>query len=86
LFQNSNDGKSDPWDPHELVIDRVLRDEALLHDITSADLHEGEFRLWWRGQSGFLFCSGMVGIFCSIRTYQVFSAEKMRVRRLRTYT
>ena len=31
-----------------------MRDEALLDDITAADFADGEFRLWWLGQSGFL--------------------------------
>jgi L-ascorbate metabolism protein UlaG (beta-lactamase superfamily) len=36
------------------VIEPILRDEALVHDIIAADLCDGEFRLWWLGQSGFL--------------------------------
>jgi L-ascorbate metabolism protein UlaG (beta-lactamase superfamily) len=36
------------------LIDPVLRDEALLEDFAAANRDDGEFRLWWLGQSGFL--------------------------------
>jgi len=39
---------------HKPLIKPVLRDEALLEDIAIADKSDGEFRLWWLGQSGFL--------------------------------
>lgn len=39
---------------HEPLIEPVLRDEALLENIAAANRSDGEFRLWWLGQSGFL--------------------------------
>ena len=36
------------------MIQPVQSHEALLADIRAADLHDGGFRLWWLGQSGFL--------------------------------
>ena len=39
------------------LIDPVLRDEFLLQDIALANKSDGEFRLWWLGQSGFLLQS-----------------------------
>jgi L-ascorbate metabolism protein UlaG (beta-lactamase superfamily) len=36
------------------LIEPLLRDEALLRDIAAADRKNGDFRLWWLGQSGFL--------------------------------
>lgn len=36
------------------LIRPVLQDEALLADIAVANRRDGEFRLWWLGQSGFL--------------------------------
>jgi L-ascorbate metabolism protein UlaG (beta-lactamase superfamily) len=36
------------------LIEPKLRDEALLEDIVAANAGDGEFRLWWLGQSGFL--------------------------------
>jgi L-ascorbate metabolism protein UlaG (beta-lactamase superfamily) len=35
-------------------IEPLLRDECLLQDIALANRSDGEFRLWWLGQSGFL--------------------------------
>jgi len=36
------------------VIEPVLRDEALRDDILAFNKCDGQFRLWWLGQSGFL--------------------------------
>jgi L-ascorbate metabolism protein UlaG (beta-lactamase superfamily) len=36
------------------VIEPVLKDGALLADIAAANRDDGNFRLWWLGQSGFL--------------------------------
>jgi L-ascorbate metabolism protein UlaG (beta-lactamase superfamily) len=36
------------------VIEPVLKDAALLADIKAANRDDGNFRLWWLGQSGFL--------------------------------
>lgn len=36
------------------MIEPVLKDEALLADIRSASRDDGQLRLWWLGQSGFL--------------------------------
>lgn len=36
------------------MIEPVLRDEALLESIRATNACDGEFRLWWLGQSGFL--------------------------------
>jgi L-ascorbate metabolism protein UlaG (beta-lactamase superfamily) len=36
------------------VIEPVLKDGALLADIKAANRDDGQFRLWWLGQSGFL--------------------------------
>ncbi|MGC1784752.1 MAG: MBL fold metallo-hydrolase [Acidobacteriaceae bacterium] len=36
------------------MIEPVLRGEALLEDIAAANRKDGEFRLWWLRQSGFL--------------------------------
>lgn len=36
------------------MIEPALRDEALLEDIAAANKEDGEFRLWWLRQSGFL--------------------------------
>src|SRR5450759_15051 len=36
------------------LIRPVLQDAALLADIAVANRRDGEFRLWWLGQSGFL--------------------------------
>jgi L-ascorbate metabolism protein UlaG (beta-lactamase superfamily) len=36
------------------VIEPVLKDAALLADIRSASRDDGQLRLWWLGQSGFL--------------------------------
>jgi hypothetical protein len=41
-------------DAYKPLIEPVLRDEALLEDIAAANLGDGQFRLWWLGQSGFL--------------------------------
>jgi L-ascorbate metabolism protein UlaG (beta-lactamase superfamily) len=36
------------------MIRPVLQDDAFLTDVRAADARDGEFRLWWLGQSGFL--------------------------------
>jgi L-ascorbate metabolism protein UlaG (beta-lactamase superfamily) len=36
------------------VIEPVLKDASLLADIRAANCDNGEFRIWWLGQSGFL--------------------------------
>ena len=36
------------------LIEPILRDQRLLQDIALANRSDGEFRLWWLGQSGFL--------------------------------
>lgn len=36
------------------MIEPVLLDEAFLDDVRAADRDDGEVRLWWLGQSGFL--------------------------------
>ena len=36
------------------MIRHVLKDAALLADIRAASRDDGQFRLWWLGQSGFL--------------------------------
>lgn len=36
------------------MIEPVLKDAALLADIRAASRDDGQFRLWWLGQSGFL--------------------------------
>jgi L-ascorbate metabolism protein UlaG (beta-lactamase superfamily) len=36
------------------LIQPALRDEALIEDIAAANRDDGQFRLWWLGQSGFL--------------------------------
>jgi L-ascorbate metabolism protein UlaG (beta-lactamase superfamily) len=36
------------------VIRPVLQDEAFLADVSAANRDDGQFRLWWLGQSGFL--------------------------------
>jgi L-ascorbate metabolism protein UlaG (beta-lactamase superfamily) len=39
---------------YKSLIEPSLRDETLLEDIAQANKQDGEFRLWWLGQSGFL--------------------------------
>ena len=36
------------------LIEPMLRDEGLLRDMAAASTRDGEFRLWWLGQSGFI--------------------------------
>ena len=36
------------------MIRPVLSDDALLADMRASDRRDGNFRLWWLGQSGFL--------------------------------
>lgn len=36
------------------MIEPVLKDAALLADVKAANRDDGQFRLWWLGQSGFL--------------------------------
>ena len=36
------------------MIQPVLQDDEFLADVRAADVNDGDFRLWWLGQSGFL--------------------------------